>query len=225
MRIALFAAALAAIALPAGADQPATPTSDPVATEAPAAAVIVLVDARPDDEKKTHAISNSIKSCEFGVDVLGDDVAGHLKPKLDHLDRIERLIAALVQSVGGRIGGRQVTVDHYGLYVNIAAAQTATATGGALFGAVGTLAGVGTPNTTAKCSQDKMPFGWFDASELTTPQPPFIVQIAVRLDDRSIAIRSVYSPQKGEPMGVSILAALDKGDAAMISKLSEQFPQ
>lgn len=177
----------------------------------------VLIDARPDDEKKTRTLSNFIFSCEFGVQVWGDDIGDYVKPKLSHLNRIERLRS----SIPSGLSPHKITIVHYGLYVNISASRGAAAVGGALLGPVGTLSGVGTPNLKAKCPQEKTPFGWFDATEITTAMPPFIVQMELDIDGTPVVVRSVYSPQKGEDQGTSILGALDKANSAVVAQLSK----
>ena len=177
-----------------------------------------LVDARPDAEKTTHTLSDSIWSCDFGVYALGDDLARE-QPAAPRLDRIFGLKADLARGLGDRLGARTVTVDHYNLYLNLTASQSGVAPDGPL--------GALSPKTQtreAKCPRDKMTAGWFDGAELSTPYPPYIVEMEVELDGQRHHIRTVVSTQKDVAQLDIIQAAFAQANTALIAELAKQLP-
>jgi hypothetical protein len=191
----------------------------PVANLASAAEpAFTLVDARPDVEKTTHTLSDSIWSCDFGVYALGDDLARE-QPAAPRLDRIVGLRADLARGLGDRLGARTITVDHYNLYLNLTASQSGVAPDGPL----GALAPQ-TQTREAKCSRDKMTAGWFDGSELSTPYPPYIVEMEVELDGQHHRIRTVISSQKDVAQLDIIQAAFAQANAALIAELAKDLP-
>ena len=191
-----------------------TASAAPATPPAPEAA-FTLVDARPDAEKTTHTLSDSIWSCDFGVYALGDDLARE-KPASPRLDRIYGLKADLARGLGARLGGRTVTVDHYNLYLNMAASQSGVAPDG--------LGALMSSHREAKCPRDKMTAGWFDGAELTTPYPPYIVEMDVELDGQHHQIRTVISAQKDVPQLDIIQAAFAQANALLIAELAQQLP-
>jgi hypothetical protein len=185
---------------------------------AAADAAFTLVDARPDAEKTTHTLSDSIWSCDFGVYALGDDLARE-QPTAPRLDRIFGLKADLARGLGDRLGARTVTVDHYNLYLNLTASQAGIAPAGPL--------GALSPKTQtreAKCPRDKMTAGWFDGAELSTPYPPYIVEIDVELDGQHHHVRTVVSTQKDVAQLDIIQAAFAQANAALVAELAKQAP-
>jgi hypothetical protein len=177
-----------------------------------------VVDARPDPEKATHTLSDSIWSCDFGVYALGDDLARQ-QPTAPRLDRIVGLKGDLARGLGDRLGARTITVDHYNLYLNLTASQSGVAPDGPL--------GALTPQTQtreAKCSRDKMTAGWFAGSELSTPYPPYIVEIEVELDGQHHKVRAVVSTQKDVAQLDIIQAAFAQANAALIADLAKGLP-
>ncbi len=196
---------------PAGAATPPAPGSAPT----PA---FTLVDARPDTEKATHTLSDSIWSCDFGVYALGDDLARE-QPRSPRLDRIFGLKADLTRSLGERLAGRTVTIDHYNLYLNLAASQSGVAPHGPL-GALSSQ----TQTREAKCSRDKMTAGWFDGTELSTPYPPYIVEMEAELNGQHHKVRTVVSTQKDVAQLDIIQAAFAQANAALIAELAKDLP-
>jgi hypothetical protein len=190
----------------------------PVANLA-SAAEFTLVDARPDAEKTTHTLSDSIWSCDFGVYALGDDLARQ-KPAAPRLDRIVGLKADLTRGLGERLSGRTLTVDHYNLYLNLTASQAGVAPDGPLGGLIAP------PGQTreAKCPRDKMTAGWFDGAELSTPYPPYIVEIEVEMDGQHHKVRTVVSTQKDVAQLDIIQAAFAQANTALIAALVTQLP-
>lgn len=194
-----------------------TAHADAAAPPAPEAA-FTLVDARPDAEKTTHTLSDSIWSCDFGVYALGDDLVRQ-KPEAPRLDRVAGLKDDLARGLGARLNGRTLTVDHYNLYLNLTASQSGVAPDGPL--------GALSPKTQtrqAKCPRDKMTAGWFDGAELSTPYPPYIVEMEVELDGQHHHIRTVISSQKDVAQLDIIQAAFAQANAALVAELAKDLP-
>ena len=206
--------ALAPANFVAAAGAIATPETGPTFT---------LVDARPDTEKATHTLSDSIWSCDFGVYALGDDLARE-QPAAPRLDRIFGLKADLTRSLGDRLAARTVTVDHYNLYLNLAASQSGVSLGAAVGGPLGAVLGSPAQTREAKCPRDKMTAGWFDGAELTTPYPPYIVEMEVEVEGQHHRIRTVISAQKDVAQLDIIQAAFAQANAALIADLAKQLP-
>jgi hypothetical protein len=190
----------------------------------PAAAIaadpaFTLVDARPAAEKATRTLSDSIWSCDFGVYALGDDLTRQ-QPAAPRLDRIFGLKADLARGLGDRLGARTVTVDHYNLYLNLTASQAGVAPDGP----VGALMAPKAQTREAKCPRDKMTAGWFDGAELSTPYPPYIVEMEVELDGQHHHIRTVISSQKDVAQLDIIQAAFAQANAALVAVLAKQLP-
>jgi len=184
-----------------------------------AQAAFTLVDARLDVEKTTHTLSDSIWSCDFGVYALGDDLARE-QPASPRLDRIVGLKADLARGLGDRLAGRTLTVDHYNLYLNLTASQAGVAPDGPL----GVLMAPQAQTREAKCPRDKMTAGWFDGAELSTPYPPYIVEMEVEVDGQHHRIRTVISSQKDVAQLDIIQAAFAQANAALIAELARQLP-
>lgn len=185
---------------------------------APAPAALTLLDARPANERTTYALSDSIWSCDFGVYQLGDDLAFE-RPTAPRLDRIFGLKADLTRGLGARLNGRTLTVDHYDLYLNLTASQAGVAPDGPL--------GALTPKSQtreAKCPRDKMTAGWFDGAELSTPYPPYIVEIDVELDGQHHKVRTVVSTHKDIAQLDIIQAAFAQANTALIADLAKALP-
>lgn len=178
-----------------------------------------LIDARPAAEKATHSLSDSIWSCDFGVYALGDDLTRQ-QPAAPRLDRLFGLKADLARGLGDRLGARTITVDHYNLYLNLTASQAGVAPDGPL----GALMAPKTQTREAKCPRDKMTAGWFDGAELSTPYPPYIVEIEVELDGQHHHTRTVVSTQKDVAQLDIIQAAFAQANAALVAELAKQAP-
>lgn len=181
-------------------------------------AAFTLIDARPQAERATHTLSESIWSCDFGVYSLGDDLANQ-QPASPRLDRIAGLKADLTRGLGARLAGRTLTVDHYNLYLNLTASQAGVPPDGPL----GALAPKGQTRE-AKCPRDKMTAGWFSGAELSTPYPPYIVEIDVELDGQRHKVRTVISTHKDIAQLDIIQAAFAQGNAALIADLAKTLP-
>jgi hypothetical protein len=194
----------------------ATPASPSAATSA---AAFTLVDARPANERTTYALSDSIWSCDFGVYQLGDDLAFE-RPADARLDRIAGLKMDLARGLGARLTGHTLTVDHYTLYLNLAASQAGVPPEGPL----GALMASPTKTREAKCPRDKMTAGWFDGAELSTPYPPYIIEIDVELDGQHHKVRTVVSSQKDIAQLDIIQAAFAQANTALIADLAKTLP-
>jgi hypothetical protein len=187
-------------------------------TPAAAAAAFTLVDARPAIERTTYALSQSIWSCDFGVYQLGDDLAFE-RPAAPRLDRIAGLKMDLARSLGARLNSRTLTVDHYDLYLNLTASRAGVPPDGPL----GALAPKGQTRE-AKCPRDKMTAGWFDGAELSTPYPPYIVEIEVEMDGQHHKVRTVISTHKDIAQLDIIQAAFAQANTALIADLAKALP-
>ncbi|HZC16130.1 MAG TPA: hypothetical protein VE309_05165 [Caulobacteraceae bacterium] len=211
-RSSLRAALAGFLLIFAGAVFGQAPTSPPPPT------AFTLVDARPARERTTYSLSESIWSCDFGVYQLGDDLAFE-RPASPRLDRIAGLKADLARGLGARLAGRTLTVDHYDLYLNLTASQSGVAPNEPL----GALAPKGQTRE-AKCPRDKMTAGWFDGAELSTPYPPYIIEMDVELDGEHYAVRTVVSTQKDISQLDIIQAAFAQADMALIADLAKTLP-
>jgi hypothetical protein len=187
-----------------------------VAGTPPLPAAFTLIDARPAAERATQTLSESIWSCDFGVYRLGDDLASE-RPASPRLDRIAGLKDDLSRGLGWRLAGRTLTVDHYNLYLNLAASQAGVPPDGPLGG----LMAPKEQTREAKCPRDKMTAGWFDGAELSTPYPPYIVEMDVELDGQHHKIRTVVSTQKDIAQLDIIQAAFAQANAALIADLAK----
>ena len=65
---------------------------------------------------------------------------------------------------------------------------------------------------------------WFAGSELSTPYPPYIVEIEVELDGQHHRVRTVVSTQKDVAQLDIIQAALAQANAALIAELAKDLP-
>jgi hypothetical protein len=221
------------------APTPSSAEGPAAAQGSPAPAVDIkyrLQDARPAEEKTSKLLSVWIWNCGYGITRLGD--ASGLQDRMIALDH------DLKQAFGAHLQGREVIVDHYTVYVNGHSAEVGRSwgagltlgVGGAIGGGLGGAVG-GNPKTThASCPREKMKGGWFDASEITTPYTPYIVEITVRIDGSRVSARSVFSPSSNVSensimTGVLGFAeagggntAIDKADAALIAEIRKQVP-
>jgi hypothetical protein len=183
-------------------------------------------DARPDKEHKTRQYLTLWRlSCAFGVQDLGDEF----------VDRIGQLRHDLTAAYGERLVGKTIVVDHYHLYLNQRAMQGQHNLATAAFGVLAIGVGGGAKTTAPACSQDKMPEGWFDPAELTTPWSPFIAEMDVRIDGQAHHVHSVYSPPKNMPApgvltdfdvkaeAAAVHAAVDKANAALVAEVAGQL--
>lgn len=215
----------------ASADQaPAQGGSTPAAPQADSGAAPPLQlnysDARPTDEKKTRPYLTLWRfSCVFGVQELGDEF----------VDRVGQLRHDLTVAYGDRLVGKAIVVDHYHLYLNQRAMQGENSWGTAMVGVFAIGIGADAHTTHPACSREKMPQGWFDPAELTTPWSPFIVEMEVHIDGQDHLVHSVYSPTKNMPApgilsnfdvkaeAAAVHAAVDKGNAAMVAQVASQL--
>ena len=143
-----------------------------------------FVDARPARDKQSEFLSLSTSSCDFAIRRLGDDVSRPSKMDILHRD--------LVAGLGTQLTGKTIRVTHYAIYLN----RHATAVGSArefyeVNGAAGALAtGALAPS---ECTKDKVSGGWYEPSELTSMNPPTVVELEINVDGKAFAARAVYS--------------------------------
>ena len=131
--------------------------------------------------------------------------------------------------------GKTIVVDHYHLYLNQRAMEGENSWGTAAVGVFAIGLGAKAKTTHPACSHDKMPEGWFDPSELTTPWSPFVVEMELHIDGQDYLVHSVYSPPKNMPApgilsdfdvkaeGEAVHAAVDKANAAAVAQVGKQF--
>lgn len=163
-------------------------------TPPPAAQPFRLTDARRAEDLQPRIFSTWMWSCEYAVISMGD-IAALGSTGESHGG--QTLKGYLVGRFGDRLAGHELIVDRYLVYVNMAATETATSWGVGVSTVMKQPPGgqIGGQTRRAKCPREKMKAGWFDATEITTPYSPFIVEIAGRLDGRAVESRSVYSPE------------------------------
>jgi len=214
------------VVAPSGPTAGAAPS--PLSDQANVPPPFAYQDARPQAERKNRNFLTLWRfSCEFGVRELGDEF----------VDRVGKLRHDISLAYGDRLAGKTIVVDHYHLYLNQRAMEGqhswATAVGGVLAIGIGAQAETDAP----ACDPDKMPAGWFDPSELTTPWSPFIAEIELHIDGQDILVHSVYSPPKNMPApGVltdfdikseadAVGAAVDKANLAVIAEMARLYYQ
>ncbi len=168
---------------------------------------MVFRDVRPRAERTTGPLGHSPSSCEFGVVRLGD---ASLPAMVDQLkDRLRG-------DLGRRLAGRTVSLEHYLVYYNDGAKPAADGEA-----------------PRPQCARARMWAGWFDPSELTNKNPPFVVEIQVNIDGRRFAVRRVYSPVLRQTYatlakgvfgslreGRDGMAALDAANAALVAQIA-----
>lgn len=179
---------------------------------APVVENFTVVDQRVDAEKKQKILSLIITSCDYGVYRLGDKKApGRFDALHDDLARLK----------GAALAGKSLQVSRYNIYFNNAA--TLRGMVGAQYQGVlmDWLKEKGT-----HCPREKTSGGWFDASELTAPFPPLIVDLETTLDGVSRTVRVVHTPSlvtmgafKKPEEQAEVTAAMRKAAEALAAQL------
>lgn len=201
-------------------------------TEAPGAERLMLVDARPEEDKTQDLGSANIFKCAYGVFRVADDSTVP--------SRLTLLRSDLAAALGAELEGRSIIVRHYGLYVNNARAlRGSAAAAGAMAGGqaaqgVGLAPGiVQFPGMDPDCPPEKMEGGWYGPGETTTGFSPSIAELTVEIDGREYAVRSVISAPKANrkrPKAVLedpvlsplLFDALRGANAALVTKLQSE---
>jgi hypothetical protein len=172
-----------------------------------------IIDARPDEDKTTEYLSYIIFSCDYGIRRLGDEKT--VPPRLTLLRR------DLESALGRQVGNATITVSRYRIFFNRGAAlreQTSSQFPGVMPALM--------LNAGSHCAQEETRGGWYAASEAKSPHSPFIVELEGTFAGKSVAVRTVYSPEKeflgvlGEPeTAAALFAAMRQATAALIEQL------
>ncbi|HWA89688.1 MAG TPA: hypothetical protein VG889_06600 [Rhizomicrobium sp.] len=173
-----------------------------------------ITDARPEKDKTTEILSYWATACDYGISRVGDERTQ--PPKLVFLRR------NLEDALGARLKGATLIVTRYRIHIN-ARAQTRSQLNGMYTGIVpGMLAAAG-----EGCTKEETSGGWFDASEVTTPFPPAIVEIEAALNGKTYSVRSVYS-SRGKDLDDAgtpeLFNAMRKANAALVEQLARDLP-
>ena len=176
----------------------------------PSTVNFTIVDARPDSDKTSDRLSPWITSCDYGIDVIGDEQTVPSKLVLLRHD--------LEDALGGRLRDATMTVTRYAVFYNNGKAMRAMVTGTYPGLAASLLTGAGDD-----CSKEKTTGGWYQASEVTTPFSPFIVELEATMSGKAYRVRIVFSTDKryvgeGGPSEF-FFDALRKADAALVEQL------
>lgn len=151
-----------------------------------------IVDSRPEKEKSSELMSLLITSCDYGIRRLGDETT--VPP------RMVLLRNDLVRSLGVAAHGKVLTVSHYTIHYNNAAALR-----GSIYGPGVGLVAAAMQSMGSNCPREKTAEGWYAASELNSPHSPLIVEIVASIDGQQHTVRSIYAPPRefggrfGEP--------------------------
>jgi len=144
-----------------------------------------ITDKRPEKESQWEALSHLVTSCDYGVHRLGD--ATIPAP-------LTILKSDLAQALGTHLAGKSLTVLHYEIYSN----NSYELRNGVYSHHYGLMydfmSGMG-----SSCKQEETTGGWYQASEVTTPYSPIVIEISGELDGRKFEVRSVYSPEHPIP--------------------------
>lgn len=192
-----------------------------------------LEDQRPVSETKRRGVSgsSSIFSCNYAISIMDD--RGQVEARTISLQRV------LEQKLGSKLSGKKVILRQYLISWNggsIARQETREV----FPGGVGVL-GAGMIGMGANCPKEKVPVGWYDRSEVTNSNPPFIGVISVEIDGRVFSGRYVIStdfpfPPPSALPGTRVLRerkeywikgvtlAIDKANSSFADKLNAELP-
>jgi hypothetical protein len=137
-------------------------------------------------------------------------------------------------ALGPELAHKRLVISHYGIYFNHSnSARNAThniagSSGGMVGGLLGGLM-FKKDEVGSRCKRAEMKGGWFEASDVTTPYPPFIIEISCELDGQTHTVRSVYSTDKeltaasGNPeTAAAMFAAIRKATDTLILNLRQK---
>jgi len=172
LRTSALGLAVAACAAPAHGQEPVVPPAQ-----------VTIDDRRPPAERESTSGSHLITSCDFAVHQIGDR---ELK-----LDRVAALGDALNAAGLPDVAGRQLTLMHYGVYINPAEIYRRGARSIAFHEH-----DISKQDPGSRCNQDQMSGGWYGPGEATTRFAPIVVEIGVVIDGIRHDVRSVYSPDR-----------------------------
>jgi len=155
--------------------------------EGPPIAGLNLVDARPAEDKSSEFLSVWISSCDYGIRRLGDEKT--VPPRLALLQR------DMEESLGDQLINKTIVVTRYRIFFN-KSADLLQGNPGNRSGVIGPIVMAAVTPGPDSCGRDKPEGGRYNASEISTPYSPIIVEIEAKMGAQAYAVRSVYSPSK-----------------------------
>lgn len=189
--------------------------------QAQTAATFTLTDQRPPEERieKNKARSFVATNCNYSILNMADAVYDS--------DRMAALKSDLTAQMGDSLAGKDIAVTHYGVYYNSHIHSVTRNPFG-----TGVIGGALTAEA-LKCPKEKVNGGWYDPSEVTSPTPPIVTEITIRIDGKDYAARAVHSmpplTKPGRPkaeaqsiMNAEYAKALAEGNAALVAALKVQ---
>jgi hypothetical protein len=182
-----------------------------VAGAPPVATAFKLIDERPAQDRKYRMLSVWLWSCNFAITNFGDGGQAGTK-------RVADLEALLATTAARFPVAPTIVLKKYNLLVNgnareMAESWKAGVGPGLISGAIGE-GKVHKP----KCAREKMAAGWFDPSEITNGNSPVVVEIALSVNGKPIAVRKVLSPAK-ELMKDTFVKPMEPDEIAAIEAL------
>lgn len=149
---------------------------------------IQLVDGRPSKDKTFSTHSLWITNCNYAVYTVGDP------PTAPPMDTLRSDLADLDTASSQH----KLQIDRYAVYYNPARLIKAGAWGGVLGGIPGALIATSMAdlNKGASCPAEKMDGGWYGPGEISTANPPLIVEMKGTFDAKPFTRRAVYSPKR-----------------------------
>jgi hypothetical protein len=144
---------------------------------------LIVLDERPESEKKGKSLSSMITSCNYGVRRIGDKNAP---------TRFALLRTELAAAAGAALDGKTLHVPRFDIFINYSIGLRRSTS--AMYG--GGLLSDALIEHGANCPREKMEGGWFEAAELTTRHPPVIIEMRVVVDGQTYDVRAVHSPDK-----------------------------
>jgi hypothetical protein len=181
---------------------------------------LVVIDLRPQAERKGSGLTPLTGSCNEDVYLVADSASSPAK--------VAALQSELSKQLGSAGGGKTLTVMNWTIYYNKQ-----------LYGGqpgVKIVPGGGIPlpgnhqvsYPGSKCSRQESTGGWFERSEVTGKYSPLISVLEGTFAGHSVGVRIVYSPQrkleekfKGEAVdSLAVLAAVRETAEALVAVLT-----
>lgn len=186
--------------------------------EPPSATDLKLIDDRPAEDKTSETLSYLVTSCDYAIYRVGDEMT--IPSKLVLLKR------DLKEAANGQLVGQTVTLNRYRIFLNSGAAlrKVTFSQGGGDPGLIPSLLS----RMGSNCSKEETKGGWYAASEVSTTNSPFIVEIKVLIGGKLYSSRTVYSPKTevnyfhlGDPeQAHEVFAAIHQADMDLIAQIN-----
>jgi hypothetical protein len=178
---------------------------------------LVVIDLRPEEERKGSGLAPLSGPCNEDVYLVADSASKPLK--------MAALQSELWKKLGSAGDDKTLTVLNWTIYYNkqlYGAQPGVKMVRGAAFPLPGR-AKVGDPGS--KCSRQESTRGWFDGSEVTGKHSPLVSVLEGTYAGRPVGVRVVYSPQrqleekfKGEVIdSLAVLAAVRATAEALVA--------